>query len=216
MFNYTFIRLTQILWNLVSLMPCTVSTPHMYKFNKMCLTKCMSHIGGYIRITTLYCCDHIIDLLNLQDSTRRLHCAELGSEVGCYGNVKLMYYVNYAAQNNDLGLYLEVLEVNNYDGANYKPEKNIWMLYGSSWDHIIIKQRDKNADKISKNMYRKILMIWSDRTIIRRNRSENRKFLARIDNLQITINYDVKSRVCAGPSARINVFGDVKYDEVVS
>ena len=38
-------------------------------------------------------------------------------------------------------------EVNDYDGTNDKPEKNIWTLYGSSWDHVIIEYRYKNADK---------------------------------------------------------------------
>ena len=44
-----------------------------------------------------------------------------------------------------------------------------------------------------------------DRKIIIRSRSENRNILARIDSLQININHDVKSRVCAGSPARINV-----------
>ena len=51
----------------------------------------------------------------------------------------------------------------------------------------------------------KFLLISSDRNLIRRNMSENRKILARIDNLQIKNNHDVKSRVCAESSARINV-----------
>ena len=45
-----------------------------------------------------------------------------------------------------------VLVVNNHDGTNDKPENNIWKLYGSSWVHVIIKYRDKNADKMNKNM----------------------------------------------------------------
>ena len=67
--------------------------------------------------------DSTIDPLNLQDSMQRLPCAELGSELGCCGNLKLIYYVSYAAQNNDLGQFLGVFEVNYYDGTNYKPEK---------------------------------------------------------------------------------------------
>ena len=37
------------------------------------------------------------------------------------------------------------------------------MVYGSSWDHVIIKYRDKNADKMSKNVQRKILMMSYDK-----------------------------------------------------
>ena len=48
-------------------------------------------------------------------------------------------------------------------------------------------------------------MISPDRKIIRRNRSENRNIQARRENLQIIINHDVTSRLCAGSSARINV-----------
>ena len=75
------------------------------------------------------------------------------------------------------------------------------MLYDSSWDHVIIKYRDKNADKMSKTMLRKISMTSSDRKIIRRNRSETRNILSRIDNLQIIINHDAH----AASSAQINV-----------
>jgi len=86
------------------------------------------------------------------------------------------------------------------------PKKIIWTLYGSSWDHVIIKYRDKKADKLSKNVLRKILMMSSDRKIIRRNRSGNRNIWSHIDHSQIIINRDVKSRVCAGSSARIIVY----------
>ena len=63
-------------------------------------------------------------------------------------------------------------------------------------------------------------MISFDRKIIRRNRSENTNILTRIFNLQILMNPDVKSRVCAGRQLKqmlitFQVFGDVKYDEVV-
>ena len=34
-----------------------------------------------------------------------------------------MYYVNYAAWNNDLGQFLVVFEVNNHDGINDKPRE---------------------------------------------------------------------------------------------
>ena len=64
-------------------------------------------------------------LLKFTGLTRRLPGAELGSEVGCCGNLKLMYYVKYAAQNNDLGQFQGVFEVNNYDGANDKLKKVI-------------------------------------------------------------------------------------------
>ena len=63
-----------------------------------------------------------------------------------------MYYVDYTAYNNGLGQFWGVFAVNDYDGTNDKAEKNIWTMYGSSWDHVIIKYRDKNADKKSKNM----------------------------------------------------------------
>ena len=52
-------------------------------------------------------------------------CAEHEAEVGCCSNLKLMYYVNYAAYNNNIGQFLGVFEVNNNDGINDKPEKNI-------------------------------------------------------------------------------------------
>ena len=48
-------------------------------------------------------------------------------------------------------------------------------------------------------------MTSSDRKTIRQNRSENRNTLARIESLQVNINHDAKSRVCARSSARINV-----------
>ena len=47
---------------------------------------------------------------------------------------------------------LGVFEVNKYNGTNDKHKKNIWTLYGSSWDHVIIKFRDKKSDKMSKNI----------------------------------------------------------------
>ena len=46
-----------------------------------------------------------------------------------------MYYVNYVAYNNDLVQFLGVFEVNNYNGANDKPEKNfnaVWFIVGPS------------------------------------------------------------------------------------
>ena len=86
---------------------------------------------------------------------------------------------------------------------------------------MIIKYRDKNAAKISKNMLRKILMLSYDRKVIRRNRSEKRNILARLDILQIIINHDIQSRDAQGRQLEkmliaFYVFDDVKNDEVVS
>ena len=48
-------------------------------------------------------------------------------------------------------------------------------------------------------------MISTDRKLIRRNSSESGNILARINNLQIIMNHDVKSRLCAGSTVRINL-----------
>ena len=56
----------------------------------------------------------------------------------------------------------------------------------------------KSLIKYAKIYKGEILSTSSDRKLIRRNRSENRNILARIDNLQIIINHDVMSRVCGG------------------
>ena len=78
-----------------------------------------THRTSLIKMSTI----HVIDLSNLQDCTRRLPYTELVSEVGCCGDPKLIYNVNYAAQNIDLGQFSGVFEVNNYDETNDKPEK---------------------------------------------------------------------------------------------
>ena len=111
-----------------------------------------------------------IDLLNLQDSTRRLPCAELGSEVGCCGYLELMYYVNYAAQNNDLGQFLGVSNVNNYDATDDNPENK----YLSAVRFIVgpcnQKLHDKNVDKKSKNK-----ADWSSKCCLGHNKHTQKK-----------------------------------------
>ena len=54
---------------------------------------------------------------------RRLPCAEHEAEVRCCGTLKLMYYVNYAAYNNDFGQFLGGFEINNHDEICNKPKK---------------------------------------------------------------------------------------------
>ena len=94
---------------------------------------------------------------------RRLPCAEHEAKAVCCDNLKLMFYVNYSAWNNDLWQFLGVIEVSNHDGINDKSEKeNIWTLYGSSWDHLIFKYRDKKSDKIIKKYIEEnfVAIIW--------------------------------------------------------
>ena len=63
-------------------------------------------------------CIHIYNM-----RCRREGCRRTSRDAGCCGNLKLMFYVNYAAWDNVFGQFLGVFEANNYDRTNDKPKK---------------------------------------------------------------------------------------------